>query len=51
MINVDYYINRLDFLKLVLEVWIDYWIDVKVLEETKQGDSWLKMINKKTNEQ
>ena len=33
MITIQPYIDRLEFLREVLEVWIDYWMDVPVLEE------------------
>ena len=33
MIDVQIYIDRLDFLREVLDCWIDYWMGVPVLKE------------------
>lgn len=35
MIDVQPYIDRLEFLKEVLNVWIDYWMDVPVMQERR----------------
>lgn len=46
MIDVQPYIDRLDFLKEVINIWIDCWMDVPVMKETKPDYSWMKKYTK-----